>query len=170
MHASALTAGRLAGLLAAVLLALPAAAQWAWRDDNGRVVYSDRPPPAAVKSEQIVRQPGSRPTPPPALGTEAPADASKGAASAPKTLAEREMEFRKRQDERAASAKKAADEEAQKQRLAQDCERMRGYLRQLDEGVRIARTDAQGNREILEDAQRAAESQRARDDIARNCN
>ena len=29
-----------------------ALAQWAWKDDNGRVVYSDRPPPAGVKSDQ----------------------------------------------------------------------------------------------------------------------
>ena len=51
---------RLTSLLALLLaagLSLPAQAQWAWRDANGTVVFSDQPPPASVKSNQIVRQP-----------------------------------------------------------------------------------------------------------------
>jgi type IV secretory pathway VirB10-like protein len=147
-------------LLAAV--ALPASAQWAWRDASGRTVYSDQPPPAGVKSEQILRQPG-----PYSQGAPAPAPDAK---SAPKTYAEREMEFRKRQQERAETDRKQAEEQARSEQKSQECERMRGYLRALDEGQRIARTDSQGNREFLDDAQRAAEIQRVRDALNRSCN
>ena len=35
----------------------PSEAQWAWKDGNGRLVYSDRPPPSDVKPASIVRQP-----------------------------------------------------------------------------------------------------------------
>ena len=35
-----------------------ASAQWAWKDDNGRLVYSNIPPPPSIKATQIVRQPG----------------------------------------------------------------------------------------------------------------
>lgn len=166
--------------------ALPAAAQWAWRDANGRTVYSDQPPPPGVKKDQILRQPGGgvlmAPAPATAPGAapsaatgSAPADAGKGGSraakdSGPKTLAEREQDFRKRQQERAESEQKQAAEQAQAQRRQQECERQRGYLRALEDGVRIGRTDAQGNREILDDAQRNAEVARVRESLRSNCN
>jgi hypothetical protein len=159
------------GLVVCLVLAAPAAAQWAWRDENGRLVFSDRPPPAGVKAESIVRQPGAQPAPlPPAIDSGDAKAAAKGETKAgPKTIADREMEFRKRQQERAEAEKKQAEEQAQAARRAQECERARGYLRSLEEGQRIARTDAQGNREVLDDAQRAAEVQRMREVVARNC-
>src|SRR5258706_15522842 len=145
------------------LLAGPALAQWAWRDEGGRVVFSDRPPPANIKADQIIRQPG-------VIGSFnpiGPGDDAKSAA--PKTTAEREMDYRQRQQKLADADKKAADERAQAAQKTQDCERMRGYLRTLEDGQRISRTDAQGNREFLDDTQRAAEMQRAREQIAKNC-
>jgi hypothetical protein len=164
---------RAAMLAVGLLLAAEVAAQWAWKDDNGRLVFSDRPPPGSIKPEQIVRQPGGGSTQP-ALraGEELPRDASKADASkaAPKTLAEREMEFRKRQTERAEADKKSAEQQQLAQRRQQECERSRGYLRALEDGVRITRTDGQGNREFLDDNQRNAEMARVREMIARDCN
>lgn len=152
------------GTLLAAALAAPACAQWAWRDENGRTVYSDRPPPANVRSEQILRQPGAR-----SFGAPAAEPRAEGKSAAPKTLAERELEFRKRQQERAESEKKQAEEQARQELRARECERMRGYLRALEDGQRIARTDAQGNREFLDDDQRAAEIARMRESLARSC-
>jgi hypothetical protein len=153
---------------ASIAIATPAAAQWAWKDDTGRMVYSDRPPPAAVKPAQIVRQPSGNAL----LMPDAPDAGSRPAAApakAPPTLAEREMEFRKRQTERAEAEKKAADEATNSARKAQDCERARGYLRALDDGLRITRTNAQGEREFLDDAQREDEKKRARETISQSC-
>ncbi len=164
---------RVALLGVGLLLAMDAMAQWAWKDDNGRLVFSDRPPPVSVKAEQIVRQPGGGSSQPALRGTdELPRDAAKGDASkaGPKTLAEREMEYRKRQTERAEAEKKSAEQQQLAQRRTQECERSRGYLRSLEDGVRIARSDAQGNREYLDDNQRAAEIARTREMIARDCN
>jgi hypothetical protein len=165
------------GVALTVVVALPAAAQWAWRDDTGRTVFSDQPPPASVKKEQILRQPAgnvisapSLQAPPPAPGSAPAAPAAKAATAGPRTVAEQEQEFRKRQQERADAEKKQAEEQALNARKKQECERARGYLRQLEDGVRIARTDAQGNREILDDAQRTAEMARAREVMAATCN
>ena len=161
--------------LAATALAGPAAAQWAWKDDNGRVVYSDRPPPSGVKSDRIVRQPSNAQTvlPPAQAGADAgtkPAGDTKAAASnAPKTMAEQEMEFRKRQLERADAEKKASEEQAKAAAKATECERAKGYLKAVEEGQRIARTDASGNREFLDDSQRAAEAERARKIVQSTC-
>jgi type IV secretory pathway VirB10-like protein len=177
-------------LLAAVLAgsALPAMAQWSWRDANNQVVFSDLPPPPSVKPSQILRQPGANApvaliTPPPsepatpAGGSNpiaqpvpgAPSAAPLAAPAAPKTMADREMEFRKRTQEREAAERKAAEAEARASQLAQECQRSRGYLRSLEDGIRIVRDDGQGNRNYIDDAQRETEKQRLRDAIGRNC-
>ena len=171
---------RLAALAIATVAAAyagGAAGQWAWKEDSGRVVYSDRPPPANIKSTQILRQPAAAPAPAPQTATpggtaadgEKPA-ASPSGSSAPKSIAERDMEFRKRQQERADSERKAQEEQQKVAAKAADCERSRGYLRSLEDGVRISRTDASGNREILDDAQRATEIDRTRKSIQQLCN
>lgn len=164
--------GQAAAALLCLSTALPVAAQWAWRDDAGRIVYSDRPPPASVRKEQIVRQPAGNAlaapaTAPAAAPATAPAVAP--AATAPRTMAEQEQAFRKRQQERADAEKKQAEEQALAARRKQDCDRARGYLRQLEDGIRIARVDAQGNQVILDEAQRSAEMVRARELIAGAC-
>ena len=161
----------------AALTALPAAAQWVWKDGNGRLVYSDRSPPADVKPAQIVRQPSVQvlaPTPAPATSSgssEAPksADDKAQAASAPKTMAEREMEFRKRQQERTDNEKKAQEEQQKSAAKATECERARGYLKGLEDGQRVVRTDASGNREYLDDSQREAEIDRTRKMVQSTC-
>lgn len=141
-------------------------AQWAWKDDTGRMVYSNLPPPANVKASQIVRQPTAA----------APADAEPGKpaaappAPATKTWAERDAEFRKRQQERADGERKAQEEEQKAAQKAADCQRSRGYLKALEDGVRVTRTDAAGNREFLDDTQRAAEIERMRKAVADFCN
>lgn len=172
---------RLAALAIATVAAVyvsGAAGQWAWKEDGGRVVYSDRPPPPNIKSTQILRQPTAAapaPAPAPATPGGATADADRPASSpatssAPKSIAERDMEFRKRQQERADSERKAEEEQQKTAAKAADCERSRGYLRSLEDGVRISRTDASGNREFLDDAQRAAEIERTRKSVQQFCN
>lgn len=160
----------------AALTALPAAAQWVWKDSNGRFVYSDRSPPSDVKPEQIVRQPSVQvlaPTPGPASAAGQPSAAGSGdakaQASGPKSIAEREMEFRKRQQERADSERKAQEDQQKSVAKAAECERARGYLKGLEDGQRVIRTDASGNREYLDDAQREAEIERTRKMVQSLC-
>ncbi len=164
--------------LGAALLVLtgPACAQWAWKDDNGRTVYSDRPPPATVKSDRIVRQPSNAQTvlPPQQAGSEgAPRQPeptkSASASNAPKSVAEQEMEFRKRQIERAEAEKKAQEDQTKTAAKAAECERAKGYLKAIEDGQRLARTDSSGNREFLDDSQRAAEADRARKVMQASC-
>lgn len=162
-----------AALLALGLAAgMPALAQWAWKDSAGRTVFSDQPPPASVKKEQILRQPagGVISIPSPAAPSAAAAPDGGAKPAAPKTLAEREQEFRKRQQERIEAEKKEAADQALAARRKDDCARARAYLRQLEDGVRISRTDVNGNREFLDDAQRSAEMTRAREVINATCN
>jgi hypothetical protein len=122
-----------------------------------------RQPPAAASAAPST-------TPSPTSGADDAAKSDTKPADAPKTLAEREMEFRKRQQERAATERKAQEEQQKSVAKAADCERSRGYLRALEEGQRITRTDASGNREFLDDAQRAQEVERTRKLVQSLCN
>jgi hypothetical protein len=72
--------------------------------------------------------------------------------------------------ERAEADKKVADAQAEATRKADDCERARGYLKSLDDGVRLVRTNPDGSRELLDEAQRADEAQRTRQVIESRCN
>ena len=85
-------------------------------------------------------------------------------------MAERELELRKRMKERSEAEKKLADAEANDARKAEDCVRARGYMKTLDEGMRLVRTNPDGSQELLDEGQRAAEAQRTRDIIASRCN
>ncbi len=169
------------GILLIGVTSTPAEAQWAWKDGNGRLVYSDRPPPSDIKPANIVRQPTTQVLANPAPASGPLDDAAKAAdakstdaktapaPNAPKTIAEREMEFRKRQQERAEGEKKVAEEQTKSAAKTAECERARGYMKSLEDGVRITKTDAAGNREFLDDAQRAAEAERTRKIIQSAC-
>jgi hypothetical protein len=155
---------RSAILMLLLAAAAPVLAQWAWRDASGKMVYSDRPPPADVKPEQILKRPRS--------ADAAPAAPAPGSAAAPakqKSSAELEMEFRQRQQQRTDAEKKAQEQQAKDLARNAECERARSYLMVLERGERVFRLNAQGEREYLEDAQRDADIQRLRQQIAANC-
>lgn len=151
-------------LLAALFACLPAQAQiYQYKDAAGRTVISDRPPPAGAlpaKSHAAGNGVSTSEDPPATDGANAPP---------PKTLADREMEFRKRQQAQREAAEKAQKESADKARRKEDCERAQRQLRMLESGERIALRDEKGERVFLEDMQRAAEIERTRRMIADAC-
>jgi len=157
-------------LVAAIgVLASPdAMAQWKWRDSTGRVTVSDVPPPRDVAEKDILQ----RPTPVVSRRV-APAASAPQAASAvvgaPPNPLEAEVEARKRKADEELKAKQKAAEETNAAARADNCTRAKGQLRALEDGMRLARTNEKGEREILDDKGRAAEIQRARQIIASDC-
>ncbi|MDP3760428.1 MAG: DUF4124 domain-containing protein [Ramlibacter sp.] len=153
--------------------ALPALclAQWQWIDKDGRKVFSDQSPPADVPAKNIIRQPSggkSRPAEP--VEAAAPAATVKPAASAPKVSGkDKELQDKKKLADAADAEKKKAQEEEHAKMRADNCERAKGSKASFDSGVRITRTNAKGEREILDDAQRAAETRRLEKIIASDC-
>jgi len=162
-------------LLVLALVAAPdASAQYQWRDADGRMVYSDLPPPASVAPAAVLKAP-TRVTPvettsgSAASTSTAPGPAVSTASAAPQSAADREMEFRKRRLERAEAEKKAAEAEARSQRAQQACTETRGEIRTLESGVRISRMNERGEREYLDDAQRASRLDAARKSMQEAC-
>lgn len=161
-------------LLVSLALTAPVLAQsgnWKYRDAQGRTVVSDLPPPAGVQDKDILERPTMpvrRTAPPPAAASAADAAAPAATpALAQRTDPELEARRKKLADEQQAQ-KKQLDEKDGAQR-ADNCARAKSHLAALGEGQRIARTNAQGEREILDDKGRAEEMQRARQVIATDC-
>jgi hypothetical protein len=145
-----------------------AGAQWKWKDANGAVQYSDRPPPAGTPEHNVLSRPaGQR-----AQVARAAADAASGAsapAPAASTSVDPELEAKRKKAEDEKQAKKKADEEKSAAQRADNCQRARGYQRSLQDGIRITRSNAAGEREVLDDKGRAEEMQRTQDVISSNC-
>lgn len=161
-----------------------------WRDADGRTHYSDRPPAAA----QDVRRLDV--APPPAPAAETATEASEDAAAADDTDADLTAEsattpssddvpaasppsstrtqqeaqaFDARHAQRASEEAAAAAAAARAEQRRQYCDSLRHRLAALESGQRVARFDAAGGREFLDDGERAAESARLRQRIAADC-
>ena len=154
--------------LVGLALALPAAAQWKWRDQRGQTQYSDLPPPRGVPESDILQRPsasGARR----ALVVTAPASAASAAPLAAMRASDPELEARRKKAEQDVADKKKAEEARLAVARADNCARAREQLRTIDSGLRMARVNAKGEREVIDDAARAAEAERMRAMIASEC-
>jgi hypothetical protein len=147
----------------AVLAAAPAGAQVnKCVDRAGKVVGYASECPAGTKSEatNIRNTPSAS-----AAGTASSASASTG-----NSIAEQEAGFRKRQMEKQESQAKAGKLAADQQARTQACDSARSYLKSLQSGVRIVRTDPNtGERIVLDDASHAKETDAAQRAVSANC-
>jgi len=153
----------LVSALIGATLAMPAAAQWKWRGKGGQIQYSDTPPPAGTPDQDILQRPHGNAQ----SKMSTPAVAASGASTPARV--EPELEAKKKKAEQDEAAKKKAEDDKLAAQRADNCNRAKSYLRTLDDGIRIARTNDKGEREILDDKQRADESRRAKETIASEC-
>lgn len=134
-----------------------------WVDADGKVHYSDQPPPPNVKAKTLHISSDAA----------APASASGAAAAsapaAPKTTAEREAELKKAQQAKKEAADKAAKEQARIEAEKANCAAAQQNLRVLQDGVRITEIDAKGERSYLGDEQRRQRMEKAQQDVKAYC-
>ena len=157
--------------------ALPLAvqAQWQWVDSQGKKVFSDQPPPIEVPEKNILRRPGgsaaTRAAPPTPEAAEAPATAAAPtpAASAKPSGVDKELEEKTRKAEEAEKAKRAAEEQRVAKLRAENCKRARQGKATFDSGMRVARLNERGEREVMDDEARAAEQRRLQAIIDSDC-
>jgi hypothetical protein len=97
------------------------------------------------------------------------AASSAPAAQAKPSAADAELEAKRKKAEADLAAKNKAQEEKIAAAKADNCSRARSQLRMLDSGVRIARVNDKGEREILDDKQRADDTKLAKEAIASDC-
>ncbi len=153
----------LAAALAFAAFAAPAAAQqYKWVDQDGKTRYGDVPPPGVKATRMKPPATGSAPA--------APAGAAKKDAKKDEKPLTPEQAFQKRQKEQREEEEKAAKDRVQADAKRANCEGAQNQLRALEGGQRISRTDAKGERYMLEEAQVAQELAKARQGVQQWCN
>jgi hypothetical protein len=150
--------------IAVMVLALAACAAsvqaqvYKWVDKDGKVQYSDQPPPPdATKSalQKVISTSSSAPA----------AQSDKAAEKAP----DKGKEFEKRRSESAAKQKKADEASKLAGRKQESCDDARAHLKSLELGTRLSKINASGEPYFLDDDQRQQEIARAQDVIAESC-
>jgi hypothetical protein len=136
---------------------IPAA--WAdlykWTDEDGKVHYSDQPPPGDVKKTESIKQPKSAPA------SDSAAAAANPSAK-PRTAADLDMEFRKRRVEAAeAEAKAQKDAEAAEEKK-RNCQRATAQVASLERGGRVTKPGPNGEQTYMSDEEIAKEVVSAR--------
>lgn len=156
-----------------------ASAQWVWKEGD-RKVFSDTAPPASVPDKNILKRPGGGSAPMPVPAAVAPASAESGNATAPGATSpqaaapqlptvDKELEAKKKQAEQAEAARQKAEEQRIAQARTENCNRAKQAKATLDTGVRVATTNAKGEREIMDDKARATETKRLDDVMRSDC-
>ena len=149
--------------------AVPPVGAWKWRDASGQVNVSDLPPPPTVHARDILERPPVLRTPPaaPPAASGVPVAPALHGLSTPRTDPELDARRKRAQDEQTLAQRQAQERDAAVR--TDNCGRARAALALLNDGQRMVRTNAQGEREVIDDKTRAAEVERARAVIASDC-
>jgi hypothetical protein len=126
-----------------------------WVDAEGKVHYSDTPPPE-VTTQNVRNIAGKE-------QTDAPASYS------PKSIAEREAEYRKAKQEKTEASQKNAKQAANAEIRKTNCAAARRNARTLEAGTRVVTYDANGERTYLDDQARTQRLEEAQQAISDNC-
>jgi hypothetical protein len=161
-------------VLLGALCAVSASAQtaplppaWKWRDASGQINVSDTPPPPSVPAKDILdRPPLQRKV---AAAEMAAASAASAVPASMNARTDPELDARRKRaaDEQMAQLRKQQEQDTVVR--AENCSRARAHVAALSDGQRMTRSNAQGEREVLDDKGRAEEMQRARSVIASDC-
>jgi hypothetical protein len=122
-----------------------------WIDANGRVSYSDQPPPANVKAEIVSGAPVA------------------SAPEAVRDMANQELDFKKRQTQRADEQKKADKLRADAALREQACVELRNRMKVFESDAPILRLNEKGEQVYLDDTMRNQERERLQATMRERC-
>jgi hypothetical protein len=152
--------------------------QWQWLDKDGRIVFSDRGPSPEVPDKDILKRPNIAPKSATPADRNAIENEGGGAIEgAPATVrlapvalwVDKDMEGKKKQATEAQDAKIKSEQERLTRAKIENCARAKQAKTALDYGIRISRSTASGEREVLDDAARTAELKHIRHVIESDC-
>ena len=147
--------------IASTAAIVPANAQtYQWKNSSGQTVISDTPPPRTTLAPRTIGG-NQQPKLDEEKSTEKQADA-------PKTTAEKDLEFKKRQQEAKEKAEKITKEQTAAAEKRENCERARRSVAALASNQPMATLDEKGERTIMDTSQRDLEMERAQNKIAQD--
>jgi hypothetical protein len=147
-------------LLAATLVLAPALAFaqshfYRWTDAAGNTQYSDQPPPKGIDYVRFEKELT------PEIST------SPGASG--KSAAEIDFEFKRQQQAEAEKRQQEAAKEQQAKAKPVQCQRARGRLKMFQDGGRLIRINAAGEREYMGDDEIRDEVSKAQQSVDQLC-
>lgn len=138
--------------LSTVAIGAASAQTYQWKDGSGRTVISDTPPAGGTKATAQV---GS--------------DVPPAAPAEQKSIAEKSLDFNKRQQEAREKAEQQSKEAAEASKRRDNCDRARRNLKLLESDQAVSRLDDKGEGQLLNDKQRRQEIERARQMMQEAC-
>jgi Domain of unknown function (DUF4124) len=143
---------------------------------DGKVQYSDIPPPTDVKCDapkkidtRVASSPLELPPATSKAASDTKANKDSKAKDGPKTLADKAKDFDKRRADDVDAAKKAAETERIAKANKARCSEATSFLRDIESGRPMASSDEKGERVILDDAARNVQMERARTAMTESC-
>ncbi len=141
------------GTLALLLPLISEAALYKWVNENGEVVYSDKPPPRNVETQKI------KPPPRPSVNPEA----------AMQQLRDRANSFEERRQKRGEAEQEQKQAAAQATQKQQRCDKLREKLSFLTINNRVGEKNADGEVSLLNEDQRQQKISKTRALIQKDC-
>jgi len=167
---------RLALATALIACTSLAQAQWMWVNDKGVKQFSDQPPPPGTPANRILKAPRGvaiaemqKDLAAPAADGEKASAGDEKAAPAKPTLAERNADFKKRQQETAQKSAKADEQaklDAEKKKYCADA---KSNIGMLESGVRVSEMGPNGERGYMSDEARAQKIKEQRESVSNIC-
>ena len=141
-----------------------------WKDKDGSIRYTDTPPPSNIKQETI----GSKKATSPAVNpvpTASPAEVVKPDTSFKEipTPESEAMAAQKRQNNAEAEKRAKQEKEAEAKRKAENCKSARVNYETYNQGGRVFKLNAKGEREFMGDNDLSAAKMQAQREINMNC-
>ncbi len=156
-------------LLAIAATGASAQAIYKWRDASGQMHISDTPPPSDVPAKNVIARPGGAAAAHEAASAASDAAPATAAANAGDSdLAKKKAKIDKDKADAAAIDKAKADQKLADARAA-NCAAAQQQARTMSSGIRVARVNANGEREYLDDAAIASELKKAQALAADSC-
>jgi hypothetical protein len=151
------------------LLTTSAWAQWHWTDKDGRPVFSDRAPPTDILEKNILKRPIERAVTP-SVSSAGKTNAPQEESNTPKLEGvDKDLMAKKRLSEEAEVNQRKANDEAGVKARVENCARAKQARISYESGVRLARVNEKGEREMVGDADRASELKRIKAIIDTDC-
>ncbi len=161
----------LATLALTAVSGLSQAEIYKWKDKDGKVRYSDTPPPSNVKQESITGKKKSVSTT--GKAPLAPVDGAAVVPAIPKgnappiNLEDSAAETRQRNAE--AEKNNKLEREAEAKRKAENCNAAKANMETYTQGGRVYKMNEKGEREYLDDSAFKAGREKAQQEINENC-
>jgi hypothetical protein len=137
--------------IAAAISTAASAELYKWVDKDGKVTYSDQPPPAGQSKQLNI-----------------PTGVASGSAGS-RAAVDRDKELQAGRNEASEKAKVAAEKERKAKVDEENCNRAKAYLKTVTDGGRISSTNEKGERYLLDDNQIEAERVKAQKAVDENC-